>query len=319
MIDPSKHLLRLADWSEEKILETVEIACRLKSEVHSGQYSERFKGQSLGMFFEKPSLRTITTFQVGIHQFGGLPVMLDPNSIGLGKRESIKDVARCLSRWIDALVVRCFKQELVEQLALYGDIPVINALTDDYHPCQAISFAQMFHEQFGEFKGKTIAFIGDGNNVANSLLTLCTKLGMNFSLACPKGFEQPKWIVEESVPLLKNRGCEYRVFHTPEEAVRDADILYSDVWVSMGQESEKEAKQSHFFPFQINDELLTLAPAHCKVTHCLPAHRGEEITDAVMDGDKNLSYEEAENRLHAQKAILWQVMTATDAHKNSSC
>ena len=235
MIDPSKHLLRLADWSEEKILETVEIACRLKSEVHSGQYSERFKGQSLGMFFEKPSLRTITTFQVGIHQFGGLPVMLDPNSIGLGKRESIKDVARCLSRWIDALVVRCFKQELVEQLALYGDIPVINALTDDYHPCQAISFAQMFHEQFGEFKGKTIAFIGDGNNVANSLLTLCTKLGMNFSLACPKGFEQPKWIVEESVPLLKNRGCEYRVFHTPEEAVRYADILYSDGWVSFGQ------------------------------------------------------------------------------------
>lgn len=315
MIDRQKHLLRLADWSEERILETVDIACRLKAEVHSGQYSDRFKGQSLGMFFEKPSLRTITTFQVGIHQFGGLPVILDPDSIGLGKRESIKDVARCLSRWINALVVRCFKQELVEQLALYGDIPVINALTDDFHPCQAVSFAQMLREQMGDFQGKTVAFIGDGNNVANSLLTLCAKLGMNFTLACPKGFEQPKWIVEESLPLLKKRGCKYRVFNTPEEAVVDADILYSDVWVSMGQEGEKESKQSHFLPFQISDHLLTLAPEHCKVSHCMPAHRGEEITDSVMDGPKNFSYEEAENRLHAQKAILWQVMTATKSIK----
>ena len=312
MIDRNRHLLRLADWSEERILETVDIAIRLKKEIREGKPSDRFRGQTIGMFFEKPSLRTITTFQVGIHQLGGSPVLLAPESIGLGKRESIKDVSRCLSRWVNALVVRCFKQDLVEQLAEYGSVPVVNALTDDYHPCQAISFAQMFKEQIGDYKGRTIAFIGDGNNVANSLLTLAAKLGMNFTLACPEGFEQPKAIIDESLPMLRKRGCKYRVFHDPKEAVKDADLLYSDVWVSMGQEDEKAEKQKHFLPFQINDELLKSAPAHCKVSHCLPAHRGEEITDSVMDNLKvNLSYEEAENRLHAQKAVLWQLMTPT--------
>lgn len=311
MINRNRHLLRLSDWNEERILETVAIAMRLKKEIKAGQPSDRFHGQTIGMFFEKPSLRTITTFQVGIHQLGGMPVLLAPDSIGLGKRESVPDVARCLSRWVNALVVRCFKQELVEQLAEYGSIPVINALTDDFHPCQALSFAQMMTEQYGSLKGKTVAFIGDGNNVANSLLTLASKVGMNFTLACPKGFEQPKFVVDQALDGLKKHGTRYRVFNNPEDAVKDADILYSDVWVSMGQEGEKDTKQSHFLPFQINDTLLAKAPAHCKVTHCLPAHRGEEITDSVMDGDRNLSFEEAENRLHAQKAILWQVMTPT--------
>ena len=271
------------------------------------------------MFFEKPSLRTITTFQVGMNQLGGHAVLLAPDSIGLGKRESVKDVARCLSRWVNAIVVRCFKQDLVEQLAEYGSVPVVNALTDDYHPCQAIAFAQMIKENLGGFKNeggkpKTVAFIGDGNNVANSFLALASKVGMNFTLACPKGFEQPAKVVEEAEAGLKKHGCQYRVFHDPKEAVKDADILYSDVWVSMGQEGEKATKQSHFLPFQINDELLKLAPAHCKVSHCLPAHRGEEITDSVMDNlDVNMSFEEAENRLHAHKAVLWQVMPPFNA------
>ncbi|MDR1760795.1 MAG: ornithine carbamoyltransferase [Fibrobacter sp.] len=312
MIDPKRHLLRLNDWSEERILETVDIAMRLKKEIHEGKPSTRFHGQTIGMFFEKPSLRTITTFQVGIHQLGGAAVILDPTSIGLGKRESIKDVARCLSRWVNALVVRSFKQELLEQLAEHGSIPIINALTDDYHPCQAISFAQMFLEQFGTLRGKTVAFIGDGNNVANSLTTLASKVGMNFTLACPKGFEQPKAVIDETAEGFKRHGTKYRVFNDPKEAVKDADILYGDVWVSMGQEGGKDAKQAYFLPFQINDELLSYAPAHCMVTHCLPAHRGEEITDSVMDGNRNLSYEEAENRLHAQKAVLWQLMSPTD-------
>jgi ornithine carbamoyltransferase len=173
----------------------------------------------------------------------------------------------------------------------------------------------MINENLGGFKNadgkpKTVAFIGDGNNVANSFLALAAKVGMNFTLACPKGFEQPAKVVEEAEAGLKKHGCQYRVFHDPKEAVKDADILYSDVWVSMGQEGEKATKQSHFLPFQINDELLKLAPAHCKVSHCLPAHRGEEITDSVMDNlDVNMSFEEAENRLHAHKAVLWQVMT----------
>ena len=312
MIDRNKHLLRLADWDEERILETVDIAMRLKQEVHAGQYSNRFQGQSIGMFFEKPSLRTITTFQVGMNQLGGSAVLLSPDSIGLGKRESVHDVACCLSRWVNALVVRCFKQELVEKLAEYGSIPVVNALTDDSHPCQAFAFAETIRENLGDFAGKTIAFIGDGNNVANSFLVLCAKLGMNFTLACPKGYEQPTSVILEMEPFFKKRGTAYRVFHDPKEAVKDADILYSDVWVSMGQEGEKESKQNHFRPFQINDELLKLAPETCKVSHCLPAHRGEEITASVMDNPKvNLAFEEAENRLHAHKAVLWQLMQAT--------
>ena len=312
MIDRSKHFLRLADWSEERILETVKIASRLKQEVHAGKVSDRLHGQNIGMFFEKPSLRTITTFQVGMNQLGGHAVLLSPDSIGLGKRESIKDVARCLSRWVNALVVRCFKQDLVEQLAEYGSIPVVNALTDDYHPCQAIAFAQMIEENLGGMKGKTVAFIGDGNNVANSFLALCSKVGMNFTLACPKGFEQPKHVIEEAEADFRRHSCQYRVFNDPKEAVKDADILYSDVWVSMGQEGEKESKQNHFLPFRIDDELLKYAPSHVKVSHCLPAHRGDEITDEVMDNlNLNMSYEEAENRLHAHKAVLWQVMEAS--------
>ncbi|MCQ2090771.1 MAG: ornithine carbamoyltransferase [Fibrobacter sp.] len=312
MIDRSKHFLRLADWSEERILETVAIASRLKKEVHAGQVSDRLHGQNIGMFFEKPSLRTITTFQVGMNQLGGHAVLLSPDSIGLGKRESIKDVARCLSRWVNALVVRCFKQDLVEQLAEYGSIPVVNALTDDYHPCQAIAFAQMIEENLGGMKGKTVAFIGDGNNVANSFLALCSKVGMNFTLACPKGFEQPAHVIEEAQADFKRHGCQYRVFNDPKEAVKNADILYSDVWVSMGQEGQKESKQNHFLPFRIDADLLKYAPSHVKVSHCLPAHRGDEITDEVMDNlDLNMSYEEAENRLHAHKAVLWQVMKPT--------
>ena len=317
MIDRNKHLLRLADWSEERVLDTIATAVRLKRELKSGKLSDALKNKSVGMLFEKPSLRTITTFQVGINQLGGFPITL-PSSIGLGKRESVKDVARCLSRWVDAIVVRSFKQSDVEGLAEYGSIPVVNALTDDYHPCQAFALAQTIKENLSDasapvkkedFSGKTIAFIGDGNNVANSFLALCIKLNMNFTLACPKGYEQPKVFLDEMLPEIKKRGICYSVYNDPKEAVKNADLLYSDVWVSMGQESEKFTKQSHFLPFQINDELLKYAPSHVKVSHCLPAHRGEEITDSVMDNLKvNLSYEEAENRLHAHKAVLYQLL-----------
>ncbi|MDR1829371.1 MAG: ornithine carbamoyltransferase [Candidatus Fibromonas sp.] len=305
-----KHLLRLRDWDSERIIDTIRIAIRLKKEIREGKPSNCFAGKTIGLYFEKSSLRTITTFQVGMHQLGGMPVMLDPKSIGLNKRECVKDIARCLSRWVNGLVVRCYEQSLVEQLAEHGSIPIINALSDDYHPCQALALGQTMVEEFGEdLRGKTVAFIGDGNNVANSIMELCAKLGMNFTLACPEGFEQKAVEVEAALPKFKENGCKYRQFNSTKEAVIDADILYSDVWVSMGQEEQKEEKRSHFRPFQINDELLKLAPAHCKVTHCLPANRGEEITDSVMDNLQiNLCYEEAENRLHAQKAVLWQLL-----------
>ncbi len=309
-MDRSKHLLRLRDWDSERITQTIRIAIRLKNEIREGKPSNCFAGKTIGLFFEKASLRTITSFQVGMHQLGGMPILLDPKSIGIDQRECVKDIARCLSRWVNGLVVRCFKQSLVEQLAEHGGIPVINALSDDYHPCQALAFGQTMIEQFGEdLRGKTVVFIGDGNNVANSLMELCAKLGMNFTLACPKGYEQKAEEIELALPKFKENGGKYRQFNNTKEAVVDADILYSDVWVSMGQEEQKDEKQSHFLPFQINDELLKLAPAHCKVTHCLPANRGEEITDSVMDNlQVNLCYEEAENRLHAQKAVLWQLL-----------
>lgn len=315
MLNRENHLLTLKDWSAERIQETVDLAIQLKAELKTKGANERLRGQTIGMFFEKPSLRTVTTFQVGIHQLGGEAVMLDPDSIGLGKRESVADVARCLSRWVNAIVVRCFQQELVEKLAEYGSVPVINALTDDYHPCQALALGQTMVEHFGSLKGKTIAFIGDGNNVANSLMILAAKTGMSFTLACPKGFEQPKALVEYAQAIFQKNGGQYQLFHTPQEAVKNADVLYSDVWVSMGQEGQKDSKQSHFLPFQINDSLLKLAPSHCKVSHCLPAHRGEEITDSIMDGPVNLSFDEAENRLHAQKAVLWQLMKASPSLK----
>ncbi|MCL1956804.1 MAG: ornithine carbamoyltransferase [Fibromonadales bacterium] len=307
-MDRSKHLLCLRDWDASRVLETIDIAIRLKNEVKNGVYSERLKGKTIGMLFQKNSLRTVVTFQVGIFQLGGMPVFLNPESIG--KREDVKDVARCVSRWVDGLVVRCFEQSLVEQLAEYGGIPVINALTDDSHPCQALAFGQMCIEQFGnDLKGKTVAFIGDGNNVANSVMNLCAKLGMNFTLACPKGYELKSGVIDICSPIFEKMGTKYRVVNDPKEAVKDADVLYSDVWVSMGQEEQKSSKREHFLPFQINDELLALAPKHCKVTHCLPAHRGEEITDSVMDNlQVNLSYEEAENRLHAQKAVLCKLL-----------
>lgn len=309
MIERQKHLLTLRDWDSDRILNTIEQAILLKKDLKQNGSSQRFAGQTIGMFFEKPSLRTVTTFQVGIHQFGGMPVMLSPDSIGLGQRESVADVVRCLSRWVNAMVVRCFEQKLVDELANHGDIPIINALTDVYHPCQALAFGQTLIEHFGSLEGQTIAFVGDGNNVANSLLILAAKLGMNFTLSCPTGFEQPQELLDWAIPLLKSRNCQYRLTHDPREAVKDASILYSDVWVSMGQENQKDQKQGHFLPFQINDQLLALAPKHCMVTHCLPAHRGEEITDSVMDGPRNLAFEEAENRLHAQKAVLWQLLT----------
>jgi ornithine carbamoyltransferase len=310
-MDRSKHLLRLRDWDSERILETIRIAIRLKNEIKEGKPSNRFAGKTIGLFFEKPSLRTVTSFQVGMHQLGGMPLTLDPKSIGINKRESLMDIARCFSRWLNGLVVRCFEQRLIEQLAEYGSIPIVNALSDDYHPCQALAFGQTMVELYGEdgLRGKNVVFVGDGNNVANSLMELCAKLGMNFTLACPSGFEQKVDEVELALPEFEKHGSKYKLFHNPKGAVIEADILYGDVWVSMGQEWQRDSKLSHFLPFQINKELLDLAPQHCKVTHCMPANRGEEITDEIMDNmNINLCYEEAENRLHVQKAVLWQLL-----------
>lgn len=308
MYDRQKHLISLKDWNQERILDTLDQAILLKKELREQGPSQRYRGRTLAMFFEKPSLRTITTFQVGFNQLGGLPVLLDPGSIGMGKRESVADISRCLSRWVDGLVVRCFQQELVEELAKHGSFPVINALTDTSHPCQALALGQTLREHFGNLEGLTVTFVGDGNNVANSIMELCARTGMNFVLSCPQGFEQDPALVEEMLPAFKARKRKYTCEHDPVQAVREASVIYTDVWVSMGQESEKNSKQMHFLPYQVNDALLAKAPSGCKVSHCLPAHREEEITHSVMESAVNLCFDEAENRLHVQKAVLCQLV-----------
>jgi ornithine carbamoyltransferase len=309
LMQRQKHLLTLLDWDAERIERVIHKAIECKQALKTRGPDTRYAGRTVAMFFEKPSLRTITTFQVGMTQMGGNTVLLDPSSIGMGKRESVKDVSLCLSRWVDGMVVRCFDQKLVEEIATHASFPVINALTDDYHPCQALAFAQTVVEQMGSLRGKKVAFIGDGNNVANSLTILAAKTGMHFTLACPEGYEQPSQLIQLLQPEFSKSGGSYTMVHSPEQAVPGADILYSDVWISMGQEGSKDEKANAFLRFQINDELLAIAGSQCKVTHCLPAHRGEEITDSVMDNlAVNLSYEEAENRLHAQKAVLQELM-----------
>ena len=303
-----KHLFNLLNWSAAEIQQTIDLAIELKTEWKDQGPKMHLQGKNVALYFEKPSLRTITTFQMGIMQMGGGAVVLDPKSIGLGKREPVEDVARCLGRWTDGLVVRCFEQQLVEQLGKWSEKPTINALTDDFHPCQALAFGQLMQEHFGSLKGKKVVFVGDGNNVANSLAVLAAKLGMHFVLTCPPGYEQDQKFISSLDSLFKQSGGSYQQESDPHNAVKNADILYGDVWASMGQESEQVERVKIFQPFQINEALLESAGKQAHITHCLPAHRGEEITAGIMDSPKNICFDEAENRLHAQKAVLFNLL-----------
>lgn len=304
-LDRQKHLLTLLDWDAARIERVLEAAAADKADRH--RTPDLLKGQTVAMYFEKPSLRTITTFQVGIDQLGGFPLLLSPDSIGLGKRESIEDISRCLGRWVKALVVRCFSQELLEKLAEHSGVSVINALSDDYHPCQALALGQALQSTYGKLKGLTVVFVGDGNNVASEIAVLCGKLGMNFTLACPAGYTFKAEILPRLEELFTQ--SQFRITHDPISAVKDADLVYTDVWASMGQESETALRKQAFAAFQVNEELMSHAPANCHVSHCLPAHRGEEITDGIMDGPRQLCFDEAENRLHAQKAVMRELLS----------
>src|SRR5690606_23681379 len=257
------------------------------------------------------SLRTRVTFEVAMIQTGGATVILDPQSVSLGKRESVHDAAKSLSRWVDCIVARTFTQALVDDLARHASVPVINALTDEEHPCQALAFGQVMYERRGggpenldALRGTRVAFVGDGNNVANSLAALAGHCGMHFTLACPRGYEQPAALLKKVDDLCRMSGGSCRQTYDPVEAVRDADVIYTDVWVSMGEEAQAEEKKKSFLPYQVNAALLAAAPAGCVVTHCLPAHPDEEITQEVMDSPRYVAFDEAENRLHAQKAVL---------------
>lgn len=295
-----RHLVSLRDWSREEIWESLELSLHLKRELKAGVSHQLLAGKTLGMIFQKPSLRTRVSFEVGMNQLGGRALYLGPEEIKLGERETVEDVARVLSRYVDGLMARVFGHEIVEELAKYAGVPVINGLSDLEHPCQILGDMLTIYEKKRRLEGLKLVFIGDGNNVAHSWLAGGPKLGMNVTITCPKGYEPE----EEFVRYAQSQGPKVEVSHAPQEAVREADVLYTDVWASMGQEAELERRRRDFQGFQINERLIALAKPDCLVMHCLPAHYGEEITYEAAHSENSAIYDQAENRLHAQKGVL---------------
>ena len=298
-----KHLLKLADLSREEILTILNLADQLKYERSHGIRKEYLKGKKLGMIFQKSSTRTRVSFEAGMYELGGYALFLSNRDLQIGRGEPVEDTARVLSRYLDGIMIRTFAQKEVEDLAKYGSIPVINGLTDYCHPCQVLADLMTIREKKGAFKGLKMCFIGDGNNMANSLMVGAVKTGMAFSIACPAGYEPDAqlgaWAKENGAFTMTTDVC---------EAARDADVVYTDVWASMGQEEEKAKRERAFAGYQVNEAVMRAARPDAMVLHCLPAHRGEEITADVFEAHADEIFEEAENRLHAQKAVLCKLM-----------
>ncbi|MBF0433656.1 MAG: ornithine carbamoyltransferase [Fibrobacteria bacterium] len=303
------NLVNLLSLDSEKISRLLDISFEVKKEYKTNGPNDLLKGFTSVLFFFFFCLRTRVTFEVAMAHVGGSTINLEPGSVSLGKRETVNDAVKNLSRWVNVIIARTFKHSLVEELARNASVPVINALTDLFHPCQALAFAQTLQERCGDIRGSHVVFVGDGNNVANSLAILSGMMGLDFTLSCPSGYEIPQFVREQIQPIFQQNGCRFAIEHDPQKAVASANIIYTDVWVSMGEEAEKEKKVQHFLNFQVNDTLLSAAPAGCLVSHCLPAHRGEEITDSVLDSDISICFDEAENRLHVQKAILLALLS----------
>jgi ornithine carbamoyltransferase len=300
-----RHLLSISDLSRDEAQFLLAEAARLKVELSDNPERQRqtLAGATLAMLFEKPSLRTRTSFDIGMFQLGGHAVYLSPNEVGLGQRESVADVSRVLGRMANAIVARVFKHETVREIAQFANVPVINGLCDLEHPCQALADLLTLREHKG-LAGRKIAYVGDGNNVAHSLILLCAKLGVDFSCATPQGYEPLPQIVAVAQDDAAATGATIQVLGDPREAVLNADAVYTDVWTSMGQEEENATRHAIFPPYQLNAELLSLAKPDAIVLHDLPAHRGEEVTADVLDSDRSRIFDQAENRLHAQKAVL---------------
>jgi len=289
---------------EQELEDIIDLAITMKGENSDGIDMVPFKGKTLAMIFEKPSLRTRVSFEVGFTQLGGTALYLSPNEIQVGKRESVHDVAKVLSRFADIIMYRAFDSRNVIELAKHADVPIINGLDDVEHPCQAVADFMTMTEVKGELKGKTLAWVGDGNNVLHSLLLGASILGMNVKAACPPGYQPDEGIVIKAREIAERTGASIILTHEPVEAVSDADVVYADTFVSMGDEGEKEARTKAFAGYQINMELFSKAKPNAIFMHCLPAHRGEEVTDEVMDSPRSVVFQEAENRMHAQKAIM---------------
>ena len=301
-----KDLLSIQNLTTQEIVDLLDLAAEVKA--GSAKFASKLKGKSIGLIFQKPSNRTRVSFEIGMYQLGGNSIYLGSTEIGIGARESVKDVACVLSRYLNGIVARVYKHEVVEGLARHASIPIINGLSDLAHPCQALGDMFTIREKFGSFKGVTLAYIGDGNNVLNSLMVAAAKLGTDVKVAAPKGYEPDMAMVRLAKALAAKSGSKMEFSNDPHKAARDADVLYTDVWVSMGQEKEADKRIKAFKDYQVNDKLLKIAKTRCSVMHCLPAHRGQEITDSVMDSNHSIVYDQAENRMHVQKAILLKLL-----------
>lgn len=299
-----KHLLKMLDLSKEEILDILNLADQLKYENKNGIEHHILKGKTLGMIFQKSSTRTRVSFETGMYQLGGQALFLSNRDLQIGRGEPVQDTARVLSRYLDGIMIRTFEQKEVEDLAKYGSIPVINGLTDFCHPCQVLADLMTIREFKGRFEGLKMCYIGDGNNMANSLIVGGLKVGMEVSIACPKDYQPAAEVLE----FAKGYGDKFSMTDVPLEAAKDADVLFTDVWTSMGEEAETEKRKTAFKGYQINDDIMAVAKADAMVQHCLPAHREEEITEKVFEAHANEIFEEAENRLHAQKAVMVKVM-----------
>ncbi len=302
--NPPKHYLSVADLNPHTAQIVLELAHAMKRATHSGQELFRFaRPVALALIFEKPSLRTRVTLEVGLYQMGAYGVYLTQSDIQMGKREAVMDIARNLGRWVQGVIARVFLHTALEELARFSDVPVINALSDREHPCQALADLMTIQERKGT-QPLTLAWVGDGNNVCHSFTLLAALLGHCIRIATPEGYAPHEAILKQAQAFAAQSGGSVELLHDPRAAVADADVVYTDVWVSMGFETEREARLRKFLPYQVNEELLRLAKPDAIVLHCLPARRGEEITDAVLDGAQSAVWDQAENRLHTQKALI---------------
>lgn len=296
-----KDFISIADYSAEEIKFLLQQGYNLKAQNQAGKKHEWLKGETLAMIFDKPSTRTRVSFDVAMYELGGHSINISAGECGIGTRESVEDVARTLSRFCDGIMIRTFGHDIATGLAKSGSVPVINGLTDQEHPCQAMADGLTMMEIMGKLKGVKLTYVGDGNNVLTSLIHLAEKTGINLTVSTPKGYEPEK-------KFINSVKTDIKIITDPYKAVKDADFIYTDVWTSMGQEEEAKERRKIFKSYQLNKELIGKAPSHVKILHCLPAHRGEEITDEVIESSNSVVFDQAENRLHIQKAILVHVM-----------
>ncbi len=302
----TRDLVTGAEWNPAQVRELFQLAADIKA--RPDRYRGALGGRFLALIFEKPSLRTRVTFEIGIASMGGGAVFLDHQELRLGQRESVRDVAKNLDRWVHAIVARVFSQDAIEELAAFSDVPVINALSDAFHPCQALSDFFTLEEKLGALKGLKLAYAGDGNNVCHSLLLAGARVGAHMRVATPAGYDPNPEVVAEARRAARETRAKIEFFREPAEAVAGAQAVYTDVWASMGQEGEAGVREAIFAPFQVNDALMAQAAPGAAFLHCLPAHRGLEVTDSVLDSPQSIVYDQAENRLHVQKAILLMLL-----------